>query len=135
MVSHIKWTDQNEWEIYGATEFEAFYKAVCNLMQVKDLCVKEPDPHLFGHDSNIVYQKYKHALQDLLKGSTCNSNLGQIFVEESRNNLKGQVLKIECKKNQVFSLDQAFSLMLDCGETKTAYIHKWRFCNFSILHK
>ena len=85
--------------------------------------IKEPDLHLFGHDSNIVYRKYKHALQDLLWGSTYNGNSGQIFVEESRNSLKGQVLKIECKKNQVFSLDQAFSVISDCGETKTAYIN------------
>ena len=82
MVSHIKRADRIEWETYGATEFEAFYKAVCNLPQVKDLCVKQPDLHLFGHDINIVYRKYKHVLQDLLWGSTYNGNSGQIFVEE-----------------------------------------------------
>ena len=53
-----------------------------------------------------------------------NGNPGQIFVEEYTNSLKGQVLKIECKKNQVFSLDQAFSVRLDCGETKTAYMNE-----------
>ena len=45
-------------------------------------------------------------------------------MEESRNSLKGQGIKIECKKNQVFSLDQAFSVTLDCGEAKPAYINE-----------
>ena len=45
-------------------------------------------------------------------------------MEESRNSLKGKVLKTECKKNQVFSLDQGLLVTLNCGGTKPAYINE-----------
>ena len=106
MVCHIKRADQIEWETYIAKEHQRAR-------------------------SSSLWSRQQHCLRKVQAcssrspwGLTYNGNSGQIFVEESRNSLKGQVLKIDCKKNQVFSLDQAFSVISDCGETKTAHINE-----------
>ena len=116
---------RTKWETYGAEEFERFFKAVCDLPQVKALFDSNQELNLLPHQHSIVFKRYR---TELLK-----------FVFESPKRLfksidKKETLKYVGKQKLVNVtaidegfLDQVFLLSYENGSSEKAMLSEKLF--------
>ena len=102
------------WETYGSCEFGKVFECVCELPQVEELARQEPDLHLFPHDSNLVFRRYKSVVKEIIWGSKYDI-LGKLFKSDENEVISGRLSKI-VPIDEEFTLNQIFLITMTSGK-------------------